>query len=622
MTALILFLFATQASVVLVMFTSIGPLQEPPFPTSAALRPGRAEVVDRTLPPAFQSGGPAPADVGELQRELERTREQLAVAHARLGLREEQQPSDAPPALLPPTVAAPRQELPPPPPLARQSHAGQGSSVGDWPVRPSLPTFDTLPVQIIPDTPNKYPVPGGVREEHLWRYSSAGLDWLKHDSLYRKFMHYSNNLNMELPPMIVWDEVEHVCNVLKRKGRDKLCDMFRNCFPNTLKTTTELLPDGTTYIITGDIPLMWMRDSAAQVNQYIELATESPELQVIIEGTIRRQIKWIGLDPYGSSFRLFLDFDHKGKRKLTDWDFESGRTIHVAMHNYEIDSLCYFLRLSHRYWTTTGVEEIFEEEWLGAAKLIVQTWQLEQDHSRSSYTYPELRHGQGAPVCHTGMTWGGFRPSDDPCTYHYLVPSNMFAVVTLGYLEEILDKFYPAERTFRQEVTTLRLEIDAGIHEYAVVEDEIGPVYAYEVDGCGNANMMDDANVPSLLSIDYLGYTSPHDPDGRIAANTRQFILSKKNPFFFQGSAASGIGSPHTQPNSIWPMSLIMQALSSDDLDEINELINTLEATDAGTNFMHESFNKNNPDRFSRTWFAWANSLFSELIIKHLEDIR
>lgn len=290
------------------------------------------------------------------------------------------------------------------------------------------------------------------------------------------------------------------------------------------------------------------------------------------------------------------------------------------MHNYEIDSLCYFLRLSHRYWTTTGVEEIFEEEWLGAAKKIVATWQLEQDHSKSSYTYPELRNGQGTPVCNTGMTWGGFRPSDDPCSFHFLVPSNMFAVVTLGYLEEIVDKFYPSERAFRQEVTKLKEEIDAGIHQYAVVNEK-EPMYAYEVDGCGSANLMDDANVPSLLSIDYLGYTSPFDPDGRIAANTRKFILSSKNPFFFEGTAATGIGSPHTQANSIWPMSLIMQALSSSDLAEINDLVDTLEATDAGTNFMHESFNKNNPSRFSRTWFAWANSLFSELIIKHLDDI-
>jgi len=347
-------------------------------------------------------------------------------------------------------------------------------------------------------------------------------------------------------------------------------------------------------------------------------------VQVVLEGTIRRQIKWMLMDPYGSSYRLELDFDHVGKTRLTDWDYQSGRTIHVAMHNYELDSPCYFLRLSHRYWRATQRGEIFDDEWLAAAQLIVDMIRVEQHHpEHSRYVYPELRPPSGSRVCYTGMTWVGFRPSDDHCTYHYLVPANMFAVVALEHLEEILVAFYPDEVHTLAQVELTRRQIDDGIAKHAVhTHPQFGPMYAYEVDGCGGTNLMDDANVPSLLSLDYLGYRSAHDPTGAIRNNTRRFILSASNPFYFAGSAARGIGSPHTPGQNIWHMSIIMQGLTSSDPDEINELIDMVERTDAGTFFMHESFHKDNPARYTRSWFAWANSLFSELILQNLDIIR
>jgi len=360
---------------------------------------------------------------------------------------------------------------------------------------------------------------------------------------------------------------------------------------------------------------MWLRDSAAQVNQYIPLAANDLHMQIIIEGLIKRQANRILLDPYANAYR------DKPIASLSALDKKAGKTEEIWERKYEVDSLCYFLSLSYKYWKATGLTSAFDSEWLAAAELVISTWQLEQnhDHETSPYKYhPEMpRNGIGADAAHTGMTWSGFRPSDDACQYPYLVPSNMFAVVTLGYLEEIANAVYHKSE-LAKTASKLRKEIDDGIHKHAVVDSSYGKIYAYETNGHGQHNLMDDANVPSLLSIPYLGYKSRHDPDNQIANNTRKFVLSKNNPFYYVGSRARGIGSPHTYPNWVWHISLTMQALTSNDKDEILELIKTCEETDAGKGMMHESFNPNNPDSFTRPWFAWANSLFGEMIREKL----
>ena len=220
-----------------------------------------------------------------------------------------------------------------------------------------------------------------------------------------------------------------------------------------------------------------------------------------------------------------------------------GRTVHIAMHDYELDSLCSFIKLSYKYWKFSGIHSIFEEIWLSAVKQIISVWKLEQNHLLSNYSYPLLEHaGRGSAVCYTGMTWSGFRPSDDKCKYNYLIPANMFAVVCLGYLEEILLNFYRHETPFLREVKALKQDIDDGIHSFGVVTIERRKIYVYETDGCGNFTLMDDANLPSLLSIDYLEYRSSHDPEHIIANNTRSFVLSPDNPYFFNGTYGKGIG--------------------------------------------------------------------------------
>lgn len=419
-------------------------------------------------------------------------------------------------------------------------------------------------------------------------------------------------------PISIQNEIDEISKKLSK--RPKLKDMFRKCFPNTLETTTELLEDGTTFVFTGDIPAMWLRDSTAQVRHYIPFASADKDVQRIIEGLIKRQTDYICIDPYANAFNK----EPNGKKYSED----------ITRHNpwvwerkYEIDSLCYPVQLAYLYWKATGITAIFSDKFRKAVETIMDLWIVEQNHwEKSDYSFqrfncPEsdtlINDGKGAKVEYTGMTWSGFRPSDDACKYGYLIPSNMFAVVVLGYIEEIAAEVYKDEEMGRK-ASKLKAEIDSGIKKYGIVEHPVyGKIYAYETDGMGNYNLMDDANVPSLLSIPYLGYTTAEDP---IYINTRKFILSEENPYYYKGKFAKGIGSPHTPKGYIWHIALAMQALTSKDDKEIEDIVVMLENTDAGTGYMHEGFNPDNPSEFTRSWFAWANSLFGELIYKLVKE--
>ncbi|BBI32940.1 glycoside hydrolase family 125 protein [Cohnella abietis] len=397
-------------------------------------------------------------------------------------------------------------------------------------------------------------------------------------------------------------------------GHPKLLDMFLKCFPNTLETTTKLLEDQSAFVITGDIPAMWLRDSSAQVRHYLPLANGDKELQHLIEGLIRRQIAYIHIDPYANAFNEEAN-DNRYDEDLTELD------AWVWERKYEIDSLCYPIQLSYLYWKQTGRTEIFDEAFRAAVQAILNLWKIEQRHAElSPYRFARINcppsdtlrnNRMGMPVNYTGMTWSGFRPSDDACTFGYLIPSNMFAVVVLRYIEEIaMEVWNDAELI--QLASELREEIDFGIQNYGTyLHPKYGKIYAYETDGFGNYNLMDDANVPSLLSIPYLGYTTFDDP---IYQNTRKFVLSGDNPYYHEGKFAKGIGSPHTPEGFIWPISLAMQALTARDDAEIGELLEMLQRTDADTGYMHEGFDPDNPSSYTRPWFAWANSLFGELL--------
>ena len=401
--------------------------------------------------------------------------------------------------------------------------------------------------------------------------------------------------------------------------------MFENCFPNTLDTTVHYgeNPDGTpdTFVDTGDIAAMWLRDSGAQVWPYVQLAGKDKKLRKMLAGVINRQIKCINIDPYANAFNQVPD--SKGPW-MSD---ETAMKPELHERKYEIDSLCYPIRLAFEYWKTTGDTSVFGSEWLKAVENILKTFREQQKkEGRGSYKFLRVTDraldtmnnaGWGAPVKPVGLIASAFRPSDDATTFLFLIPSNFMAVSSLRKAAEILLKVNK-EAGLAKECTALADEVSEALKKYAVYNHpKYGKIYAYEVDGFGNHLLMDDANVPSLLAMAYLGDVSQDDP---IYQNTRRFVWSEDNPYFFRGKAGEGIGGPHIGYEMVWPMSIMMRAFTSKDDKEIKESIEMLMNTDAGTGFMHESFNKDDANNYTREWFAWQNTLFGELIIKLVNE--
>ena len=418
-------------------------------------------------------------------------------------------------------------------------------------------------------------------------------------------------------------EIARVCGLLTN---ERLRWMFANCFPNTLDTTVHYGEDEAgnpdTYVYTGDIPAMWLRDSGAQVWPYVQLCKEDPALQKMIAGVIRRQFKLINIDPYANAFNVGPtgdgeDVGYPGNDQ-SPWVFE---------RKWEIDSHCYPLRLAHHYWKTTGDTSVFDGEWISAMRNIVKTLK-EQQMKEGPGDYIFLRTtdrqldtrchvGRGNPVKPVGLIVSAFRPSDDATTFGFLIPSNFMAVTSLRKAAEILTAVN-GERELAAECTALADEVEEALQKYAVVEHpEFGKIYAFEVDGFGSAQLMDDANVPSLLAMPYLGDVERTDP---IYENTRRFVWSTENPYFWRGAAGEGIGGPHIGVEMIWPMSIMMRAFTATDDEEIRDCICQLITTDAGTGFMHESFSRHDAANFTRPWFAWQNTLFGELILKLVNE--
>ncbi len=418
----------------------------------------------------------------------------------------------------------------------------------------------------------------------------------------------------------VEDEIARVKSLLTNR---QLAWMFENCFPNTIDTTVHFrMLDGNpdTCVYTGDIHAMWLRDSGAQVWPYLQLANKDEQLRLMLEGVVRRQLMCINLDPYANAFNdgpvgSYWESDN------TDMKPE------LHERKWEIDSLCYVIRLAYEYWKVTGDDSVFDETWLKAVNNILTTF-IQQQRKDGVGPYRFTRktdrstdtlnnNGLGAPVNPVGLIVSCFRPSDDATTLQFLVPSNLFAVTSLRKAAEILSVVNKDEE-LAAKCTTLADEVENAIKKYAVVDHpEFGKIYAFEVDGFGNALLMDDANVPSLLALPYLGDVDVDDP---VYRNTRRFVWSTSNPYFFKGKAAEGIGGPHVGYDMIWPMSIMMKAFTSTDDAEIKQCIETLMTTHNGTGFMHESFHKDDPSNFTREWFAWQNTLFGELILKLVND--
>jgi meiotically up-regulated gene 157 (Mug157) protein len=396
--------------------------------------------------------------------------------------------------------------------------------------------------------------------------------------------------------------------------------LFENCFPNTLDTTVTYTtqngrPD--TYVITGDIDAMWMRDSSAQVWPYLQFANQEQKIKDLIAGVINRQTSYILKDPYANAF--YNDSNKTGEWKNDKTVMKPG----VHERKWEIDSLCYPIRLAYHYWKKTGDKAPFDANWKKAIETIYQTF-VEQQRKNGLGPYRFQREtvhptdsqpmsGYGFPIKPVGLICSAFRPSDDSTVYPFLIPSNFFAVSSLKQAAEMVTALH-SDKMLADKLSALANEVDGALKKYAIKDHpEFGKMFAFEVDGFGSAYMMDDSNVPSLLSMPYLGAIKVDDP---IYKNTRKFILSANNPFFFKGKAAEGVGGPHVGQDMIWPMAITIQGLTSVSDAEIKKCILMLKNTHGEKGFMHESFHKNDPKNFTRSWFAWANTLFGEFLWK------
>jgi meiotically up-regulated gene 157 (Mug157) protein len=415
-----------------------------------------------------------------------------------------------------------------------------------------------------------------------------------------------------------------IAQVQSSIGNKELAWMFGNCFPNTLDTTVDFeMIDGRpdTYVITGDIDAMWQRDSSAQVWPYLPLMPRDPRLQQLIAGVINRQTRNTLLDPYANAF-------YKDPTKISEWksdltDMKPG----VHERKWEVDSLCYTIRLAHGYWTISKDTSPFDDKWREAIAKIVQTFREQQRKENHGPYHFQRRtetqsdtlagRGYGNPAKPVGLICSMFRPSDDATVFPYLIPANFFAAVSLRQAAEMVEKILH-DTALATDCRTLAGEVESGLRQHAIVHHALfGNVYAYEVDAYGNYYCIDDGNVPSLLSLPYLGAVKPGD---QIYQRTRDLVLSAANPYFCQGTAASGPGGPHVGMGMIWPLGLIVQGLTSTSDAEIKSCLTTLQNTQAGTGFMHEAFNKDDPQQFTRKWFAWANTIFGELVWKTFQE--
>jgi len=412
-----------------------------------------------------------------------------------------------------------------------------------------------------------------------------------------------------------------IARVKAKIADPELAWLFENCYPNTLDTTVFLgevdgKPD--TFVITGDIDAMWLRDSSAQLQTYVHLTSRDADLRRLFHGAFQRQARCILIDPYANAYTR----DPTASSNLPAIDDKTEMKPGVAERKWEIDSLCYPMRLAHAYWTATRDKAPFDALWAEAMALAVATLRVQQrkgdpgpyhfQRVDPSPTETLMFGGYGAPTRKVGLIHSGFRPSDDACVFPFLIPSNLFAVSALRMLATVLREAR-GDTAAAQACEALAAEVRQALDAHGKMPDgKGGEVWAYEVDGYGNAIFMDDANVPSLSGLPLLGAADRNDP---LYRRTAALAWSPRNPYFFSGTAAEGIGGPHIGMDMVWPMSLITRALVNDDEAVVRQCLRTLRNTHGGTGFMHESFHKDNPAKFTRSWFAWANGLFGDLIL-------
>lgn len=451
------------------------------------------------------------------------------------------------------------------------------------------------------------------------------------------------------------DLVEKIIKDLNETMVDKdLARLFNNAFPNTLDTTVRWHRDGTetedlpalpltrigspdawkgaqSFIVTGDINAEWLRDSTNQLAQYQRLARKDKAIENLILGAINTQAEYVIESPYCNAFQP------PPPSKLRPSDNGQGDHVHPAYEpsqvfecKYEIDSLAHFLRLGNELYHNTGSTAFLTPRWYSALESLLEVIdeqiQSTFDSETGSFRRQEYRFqrntntgtetlnlaGNGNPLNYgTGLVRSAFRPSDDATILGFYIPGNAMMAAELKRTSKILSV---AEKPNLAEGLKARGEaIEKGVWEHGVIKHpKWGTVFAFEVDGYGSSIIMDDANVPSLLALPYLGFVKAEE---RTYQNTRKMILSKAgNPYYLTGSQFSGIGGPHIGLQNAWPMSLLIQAMTSDDDEEITVLLEAVKKA-SPLGLVHESVNVERVKDYTRSWFAWANSVFAQTIL-------
>lgn len=386
---------------------------------------------------------------------------------------------------------------------------------------------------------------------------------------------------------------------------------MRRYVTDTLERTMHRRPDGSIFVITGDIPAMWLRDSSLQLLPLLAFLRESGEVRDLVRDVLRTQFALIAHDPYANAF-------NDGPTGAAYHPDDLDRDPHLWERKYEIDSLGLPVDLLWRWWSAGHDDALFTDETHAVLASIVDLWALETRHEADSpYRFVRAdmppsetlaRDGLGTPVAETGMTWAAFRPSDDALELGYNIPAQLLAARALDRIARLAVAGW-SDSALAARALELRTGILAGVAAHGLLPDG---AYAYEVDGLGGAVVMDDGNMPSLLSLPLCADVVPDDPT---YLTTRALVLSPANPHYVSGRYARGIGSPHTPPDYVWPIALAVQGLTSPDCAEKVALLRTLVETDAGTGWMHEGFHVDDPALFTRPWFSWANMMFVALAL-------
>ncbi|KAF8326031.1 uncharacterized protein EI90DRAFT_3231406 [Cantharellus anzutake] len=433
--------------------------------------------------------------------------------------------------------------------------------------------------------------------------------------------------------------VERVIDDMNVRLKDPdLARLFENTFPNTLDTTVKYFneTENLAFIITGDITAQWLRDTANQFSHYKSILAHDASLSALVRAVINNEARYISKYPYCGAFQPPPQSGLKPSHN--DWAdnvyvYPPVDSDTVFECKYELDSLCGFLKLSSSYYEGTKDSSFANRNWFNAIEQIFRVI-YEQSQPTFDEDFNILRYyswtglpgslpghvnngGLGEPKGYTGMVGTHHRPSDDLSSLPFLIPANAMLSVELSKLSSVLNSLIPAlkgpnlvhlAKKYASDAEIYSNRTRKAIYRYGVTEDG---VFAYEVNGLGSRYLMDDANVPSLLSLPYLGFVDKHE---KTFQKTKEMLFSRRNPYYTRGTSFYGIGGPHVSATSPWPMALISAIYASDSPTEVSSLLTVLINSTSGLGLIHESVNIHE-GWYTRPWFAWANSYFAEMLL-------